>query len=372
MSGFAEHFFARLLEAGHQYDPDSALAGPSARGRGPRPLADRVRLRAATVAGRRGWTRARHDPREAPERLANIARGIAGLDRTYALLADDASRALLVELFLFRVLGAEHVRSPVAFADYEAAKAALTVQARDVAVVDDPHTPRLSRFRVPGPGGTSIDVCSAAPEIASVFSLRQYGHPSVARRPGDVVLDGGAGWGDTALYFADAVGAGGRVLSLEISPANIAVIEANLAANPSLADRVSILPYALWDTSDEQLEFSEAGQVSMLGTDAPPAGAGGGARARTRTIDDLVEQEGLTRLDLVKLDIEGAEPHALRGARRTLRELRPDLAVCLYHDPMHFIELPAFLDDLDVGYRMHLGHAAAGTPETVLFATVRD
>lgn len=363
--GFASHFFRRLLEAVHAYDTDTeaaTLLDASAARR----VRSGLRLAAPRAAARRGWGRRRFALDEASARLANIAAGLPGLERTYGLLEDRASKDLLVELFLFRVLGDQHVRSPVPFADYGRAKRGLAVEARDVAVVEDPHTPRLSRFRVAGPAGADIAVCSAEPEIASVYALGQYHHPEVAARPGDVVLDGGAGWGDTALYFADAVGPTGRVVSCEISPANAQVIAANLDANPDLRDRVEVVPYALWDRSGERLRFSEAGQASVLGS---AEGDGVGTEVETRTVDDLVADLGIERLGYVKFDIEGAEPQALAGMTETLRRDRPRLALALYHDPMHFIDLPAAIDDLGLGYRFFLGQGAPGTPETILFAT---
>lgn len=364
--GFAHHFFRRLLEAVHAYDTDTETAG-LLDAAGPRRVRSGMRLALPRAAARRGWGRRRFALDEASQRLANIATGLPGLERTYGLLGDQASRDLLVELFLFRVLGDQHVRSPVAFTDYGRAKRGLRVEERDVAVVEDPHTPRLSRFRVVGPTGADISVCSAEPEIASVYALHQYHHPEVFAQPGDVVLDGGAGWGDTALYFADAVGPGGRVVSCEISPANAQVIAVNLDANPDLRDRVEVVPYALWDRSGERLRFSEAGQASVLGS----AGGddGGGTEVETRTVDDLVAELGIERLGMVKFDIEGAEPQALAGMTATLRRDRPKLALALYHDPMHFIDLPAAIDDLGVGYRFFLGQGAPGTPETILFAT---
>ena len=360
---FASHFSRRLLEAVHTYDVD-VIEAPLLNASPVRRARTRLPLVLGRVAARRGWGRRRFDLDRASSRLANIVGGLPGLERTYGLLADEESRELLVELFLFRVLGSHHVRSPVAFSDYTRAQSDLEVLDRDVAVVADPHTPRLSRFRVTGPTGTEITICSGEPEIASVYALGQYHHDMVRVRTGDVVLDGGAGWGDTALYFADAVGSEGRVLSLEISPSNAEVIAANLAANPSLPDVVEVVPYALWDSSGDQLHFTEAGQASVLGS-----GNGAGTAVETRTVDDLVTELGIDRLGFVKLDIEGAEPHALRGMEQTLRRDRPNLAIALYHDPMHFLDLPAAIDDLGLGYRFFLGQGAPGTPETILFAT---
>jgi FkbM family methyltransferase len=64
---------------------------------------------------------------------------------------------------------------------------------------------------------------------------------------------------------------------------------------------------------------------------------------------------------LIKMDIEAAEPAALCGAARTLRRHRPGLAIALYHRPGHLWEIPLWLAELDLGYRMYLrGHLYNG------------
>jgi FkbM family methyltransferase len=51
------------------------------------------------------------------------------------------------------------------------------------------------------------------------------------------------------------------------------------------------------------------------------------------TIDDFVKENGLTRVDFIKADIEGYERYMLEGARETLKNFAPKLAICTYHLP---------------------------------------
>ena len=70
---------------------------------------------------------------------------------------------------------------------------------------------------------------------------------------------------------------------------------------------------------------------------------------------------------LIKMDIEGAEPLALRGAEQTLRHHRPGLAIALYHKAGHLWEIPLWLAELNLGYRMYLrGHGHSGI-EMILY-----
>jgi hypothetical protein len=90
----------------------------------------------------------------------------------------------------------------------------------------------------------------------------------------------------------------------------------------------------------------------------------------TTTIDEVVVHENIPRIDFIKMDIEGSELSALRGAESTIRRCRPKLAISLYHRPEDFFSIPSWIDSLDLGYRVFLEHYSIHQEETVLFATV--
>lgn len=71
----------------------------------------------------------------------------------------------------------------------------------------------------------------------------------------------------------------------------------------------------------------------------------------------------------IKMDIEGAEPAALCGARQIIAQDRPDLAVCVYHAVNHIWDIPLLLNSWNLGYRFFLRSYNAYTMETVLYAT---
>jgi FkbM family methyltransferase len=84
--------------------------------------------------------------------------------------------------------------------------------------------------------------------------------------------------------------------------------------------------------------------------------------------------EALPNFDptFINMDIEGAEEQALRGAIKTIRKSKPDLAICVYHSPQQFLAVPSFLLNLDLGYKFRLRNYTGFPAETVLYATASD
>lgn len=91
-------------------------------------------------------------------------------------------------------------------------------------------------------------------------------------------------------------------------------------------------------------------------------------QVETLTIDDLLRNNGLERIDFIKMDIEGAELEALKGAETVIRRFRPKLAISIYHRLPDFWEIPQWIEGLGLGYRFHLRHFTIHAEETVLFA----
>lgn len=73
---------------------------------------------------------------------------------------------------------------------------------------------------------------------------------------------------------------------------------------------------------------------------------------------------------MIKMDIEGAELSALRGAQQLIQCDHPDLAVCTYHAVNHIWDIPLLLDSWGLGYRFFLRTYNAYTMETVLYASI--
>ena len=149
-------------------------------------------------------------------------------------------------------------------------------------------------------------------------------------RPGATFLDIGANIGVFSMLGAHLVGPSGRVVAVEPLAGNVNLIER--ASRRNGYDHVSVIRAAASDQSG-LLELRTEPSTSNAAT---PAAAGPrllGGSGVTLPFEAIVLDEalaGLDRLDLVKIDIAGMEPRALRGLERSLDRWRPVL-VCEFH-----------------------------------------
>ena len=206
--------------------------------------------------------------------------------------------------------------------------------------------------------------------ILNTFLLEQYAYQKGSRiirvQPGDIVIDAGGCWGDTALYFADKAASRGAVYCFEFVPENLEIFNLNLSLNQNLSKRIEIVPKALWDSSKQIVEFSIDGPAtSLVKIDKKQSPD---LRVSTVTLDDFVAEERISRVDYIKMDIESAELQALRGAEKTLRTFRPRLAIALYHKEDDIVTIPEYLGNLNLDYEFFLDHFSLSLEETVLFA----
>lgn len=158
----------------------------------------------------------------------------------------------------------------------------------------------------------------------TILAHRRY-EPHVAaalRRylgPGHVFVDVGAHVGYFSLLAASIVGASGRVVSVEPSHAACALLWSSVQLNG--LRQVELYPFAAAEARRVFVLAGRGGHATLVEWDGPAVSAPVSALTVSVTLDELLGDA--PRVDLIKLDIEGAEARALAAARRTLAAHRP-------------------------------------------------
>jgi len=153
-----------------------------------------------------------------------------------------------------------------------------------------------------------------------------YGSGKVGVRAGDIVLDCGANVG---TYTREALNAGAKlVVAIEPSPNNIKCLHQNFKTEVEQG-RVIIYEKGVWNR-EEILTFHTSAS-SVLDSFVLPLKDSDTIYVPVTTIDKLVKELKMDRVDFIKLDIEGSEENALLGAKETIGNYGPRIALSLEH-----------------------------------------
>ena len=162
-------------------------------------------------------------------------------------------------------------------------------------------------------------------------------------KPGDIVVDAGAFIGDYTVRMAQAVGKTGTVIAFEPNPEAFVCLAVNCRNCP----QVRLEHCALSDIETAKSVFveSNAGASHLINA------RNEGPTIRTRTLDSF----NLARCDFIKIDIEGFEVFALRGAMETIKKFRPKMFIELNDSALArygFTKNDILKPLLEIGYRL--------------------
>jgi len=199
----------------------------------------------------------------------------------------------------------------------------------------------LGQLWIPQPGLAVIKHLEWEQAVQKVYDY-SFAHAS----PGDIVIDCGAHIGG---FTRVALQAKARlVVAVEPEKSNIAAFRRNFARELK-SGKVILVEKGIWDkTGILPLHLSKTGDSHSV---AIPQNSGRDQGIEVVTLDSIVKNLNLPRVDFVKMDIEGSEQNALAGASHTLKQWHPRLAISSYHkqgDPQAICALvwslwPAYL-----------------------------
>jgi len=172
------------------------------------------------------------------------------------------------------------------------------------------------------------------PDDRNAYLVNRHERPIVdvleqLSRPGMRVLDVGAHVGYFTLLLSTLVGPEGRVYALEPNPLNLAKLRAMLAVNG--LTNVAVFPVAATDrTGEGEFVTERTGQMGHLALGSCPREAQSLVVVQTARIDDLAREHKIGRIDLIKIDVEGAERQVLHGMAELLAASKP-IVICEWH-----------------------------------------
>jgi FkbM family methyltransferase len=151
---------------------------------------------------------------------------------------------------------------------------------------------------------------------------------------GSVFIDVGAHLGGFTVRASRIVGERGLVVAFEPDFSNYFYLLKNIMLNE--CENVVALPLAVYSSTGSVLSFNistQSGHSSITGLHKDEALFR--TYVYTVTIDDVVERLSLRRVDVIKIDVEGAEIDVLKGCGRTLETYRPTLLIEVHGVEQH-------------------------------------
>lgn len=162
----------------------------------------------------------------------------------------------------------------------------------------------------------------------------------------EVFVDCGAFTGDTIETFRKRAGDSFRqIVAIEPDPVNLKQLARYLSLLPKdVRSKIRVEPFGL-GSENETTCFNATGSESSSFAE------NGTLKIKVKRLDDLLATIAPT---YIKMDIEGAELNALRGARETIRKYQPRIATCVYHVQEHLWEVPLEMNRINPAYFLSL------------------
>lgn len=144
-------------------------------------------------------------------------------------------------------------------------------------------------------------------------------------QPGNLFLDVGANIGEICLHATKQVGENGKVLAFEPIPLNQQNLRRNISLNPALAERIELFPFALGEKDEEEVAFihPRKDNQGMIRVQPLHDKKEVFETVSMRSLDSFLTEKGVTRLDGIKIDVEGYELKVLKGGRESITQFHP-------------------------------------------------
>lgn len=230
---------------------------------------------------------------------------------------------------------------------------------KDLTVVISAADARQEILKILQEGGYPQEQVFNLDGLMTSYNDQYFGPDFIRYEPEEVFVDAGCCNLRSSLALRGHCGRVKKVYAFEPEPENYKVCLRN--REKYRFPEVELLPFGVW-SERTTLHFSAGNAAVSRVSEA------GDSSIQVMPIDEAVDPD--ERVTFLKMDIEGSELEALKGARHTIQKDRPKLAVCIYHKPEDMTEIPLYIKSLVPEYRLYVRHHSNRYGETVLYAVM--
>jgi FkbM family methyltransferase len=176
-----------------------------------------------------------------------------------------------------------------------------------------------------------------------------------------VVIEGGVFEGEISKKILNYLGSNGEVHGFDIYGDNF------ISENLKQDSRLHIYPFALWKKETILYFPVDFENFTPGGTYVLSEKQSNTIEIPAVSIDRFVNSKSLTRVDFIKMDIEGAEIEALEGAKETIKKFKPQMAIAVYHELSHYYKIPLYIKNIYPGYKIFFEHYSPKFDESIMY-----
>lgn len=287
----------------------------------------------------------------------------SNFESSYNLMSDNFSKKLFCEILLSRYLGENKVKLSSFTSNfiehYEKCSESL-INSTDYLNV---YKWILKKIK---PKNTDIQIYTAPTILNLIETGRCYSYEKdknkISVLPGDIVIDCGVGWGDTTTYLSSIANnnKNGRLYAFDILQESFDALDQQLTLNSGV-NNITKVHHAVTDCDDKIFYTTDPGPDAKIVDYETPY------KVVSITLDTFIKKNNIPTVNFIKMDIEGAERDALKGAENIIRKYKPRLAISVYHLDDDFEVIPRLINSIRDDYEFYIDCTTGFGGETILF-----
>lgn len=287
----------------------------------------------------------------------------SSFDETYQLMSDEYSKRLFAELILMALVKEKYMDLSSFTQEF-----INSYESASKKILDSNETLKVYKWllRKTSINNPSISLFTS-PTILTLHStgrLYRYQKENVCIEveKGDIIIDCGVGWGDTTVYLAARTNQqdGGWSYAFDILEEGMQALSEQCKINPDIKNITPVLN-AVSDTDEEYVCISSPSPGARIVEEKTER------KIQTITIDKFSKDNNLEKVNFIKMDIEGAEVPALKGASETIKAFKPKLAISVYHQWDDLLTIPRLIHGIRNDYNFYLDCTTGFGGEAVLY-----